>query len=79
MDQDVVVRDVFLPTFDRWHMPEEPAHDPPWGDRKDAYSQQECFEAWDIVVQTALAASELFGISDQSSLFESGKCGGSIY
>ena len=79
MDQDVVVSDVFLPTYDRWHMPEEPAHDPPWGDRKDAYSQQECFEAWYIVVHTALAASELFGISDQSSLFESGKCGGSIY
>ena len=51
-------------------MLEELAHDPPSDDRKDAYSPQECFEAWDIVAQTALASSELFGISDQSSLFK---------
>ena len=70
MDQDVVVRDVFLPTYDRWHMPEEPAHDPPLDDKRGVYSPQECFEAWDIVVQSALAASELFGIFGQPSLFK---------
>ena len=56
-------------------MLEELAHDPPSDDRKDAYSPQECFEAWDIVVQTALASSELFGIPGQPSLFESGSVG----
>ena len=50
-------------------MPEEPAHDPPLDDKRGAYSPQECFEAWDIVVQTALASSELFGIFDRPSLF----------